>query len=327
MAGGVFPFGLGGQAAAGPAGPGLGFPPAQVHGRMVAGQAPGLAEALLQHGAVADLLDVARRTAGTVGAVGMRLQPFPASGGPAFLAVVSVIVDEFGKLAPADRLGIDLERRQLDRVRAALVVGHKAAISRAQLPARGGQRQWFACGVAGLGLQRQGQPQALRLLQRLLQRGFFLHQAQAVEVQRLVIVLRLVQQAQRQFQRFQQVGTHRLGRRQRQRPQVGRFLLGIAPELIGLRVQRGQRAGRAVGQATAPALQIARDPALLKPGQAAQFPQQRVQAQLLRQRLRIGQGLDLAVQRQAAVAHIHQRQRQALASGVAQGLGQVVGSG
>ena len=63
--GGALPFHLAGQTPAGPAAPGIGLPPAHMHGRLGAHHAQTLAKAGLQHRAAghADLLHKARSAA------------------------------------------------------------------------------------------------------------------------------------------------------------------------------------------------------------------------------------------------------------------------
>ena len=115
-----FPFHFGGQAPAGPAAPGLGLVPADVHHRLRERHAHQAAVALLQH-ALAHLVDMARH------APAFALQPGPAVVGPPALLVVAAVLDELAVLRPADRLGVDLELGNAHLVRPLLVVEHEAA--------------------------------------------------------------------------------------------------------------------------------------------------------------------------------------------------------
>ena len=89
--GGQIPFHFIGQAPTGPAAPGIGLVPGQVHGRLSHRHAHQLAEALRQH-AVAQLVDMARR------APSLALQPLPALRVPELLRVVATVFDELREL-------------------------------------------------------------------------------------------------------------------------------------------------------------------------------------------------------------------------------------
>ena len=115
-----FPLGLGGQAPAGPAAPGLRLVAADMHGGLRRADALHLPLSLHQH-ALAHLFDVARRAAR------LGLHPGPALGRPPLRVVVAAVGGEFGITRPADGLGVDLELGDRHLVRPALVVGHETA--------------------------------------------------------------------------------------------------------------------------------------------------------------------------------------------------------
>src|SRR5204863_5163951 len=112
---GSFPLGLARQSPPRPAAPRVGLVPADVDRGMCRRHAREHAEATLQD-AVAHLVDVARRAAR------FALEPRPAGLAPVGALVVAAVLDELAVLRPGDRLRVDLELGDRDRVRLALVV-------------------------------------------------------------------------------------------------------------------------------------------------------------------------------------------------------------
>src|SRR4029079_11506710 len=94
------------------AAPGLGLVPGDVHRSLRRGDAREDAEAALQD-AVAHLVDVAAR------APRVALEPRPAGVAPVRAIVIAAVLDEFAVLCPGDRLRVDLELGDRDRVRRA----------------------------------------------------------------------------------------------------------------------------------------------------------------------------------------------------------------
>src|ERR1019366_1317557 len=123
-----FPLGLARQAPAGPAAPRIGLVPADVRDRFGLRHARQSAEAVLQH-AMPPLIDVARRPPR------MALDPGPAVLVPMRTIVVAAILDKLAVLRPRDRLGVDLELGDRDRMRLALLVEAKAGGTGARQPA------------------------------------------------------------------------------------------------------------------------------------------------------------------------------------------------
>ena len=137
-------------------------------------------------------------------------------------------------------------------------------------------------------------------------------QAQAVKVQGVIVAIGFFKQLQRAFQRVQQIGAAIGHVRHVQRPaRVMRHVVRIPPAVcVGL---DGRLAGlRRVATRAPRALQVAANPALLKPGDMAQFPQRRVE----RGEQRYGKTgflqrvLVLPKKVQRMIARVHQRERQ-----------------
>ena len=209
---GHFPLNLGWQASTRPAAPGIGLPPAHVHGRLIAQHAPGRTKTGLHDRAAGhtNLLDIAR--AATPLCAAHLLQPVPAAGLPELGPVIPAVINKLDKLGPADGLGVDLELGYPDLVRAQLVVKSKTCAGRtAQLPDGGRHQHGLAQRHGGgcEGLQHgfvQRQPQRLRGVGQRFGMHVFVKQAQPVEVQGRVVVARFFQQLQRAFQGVKQVG-------------------------------------------------------------------------------------------------------------------------
>ena len=194
--------------------------------------------------------------------------------------------DEGQVVGPAQHLAVDLARRHWHRMRAEFVVEGEACSStwRPQRPVTTRQRQ------------RPGGSNRLRLPARVshrnaqglrhVQRGFMVHvfveQAQAVEVQAVVVFRAGQKQVEALRQAIRQVCPCGLRTWQRQIPAGGLCDVAGVVQRVGVAPHGGQAQCEGVGRSAAQALGVAPDPVRLEPADVPQFPQRRVQLHALR---------------------------------------------
>ena len=139
-----FPFDLCRQTAPSPAAPGVGFPPGQVHGWLIAQHAARLTKTGLHHGATgyANLLNIARRTPAFI--CSQTSKPLPAISVPKLGPVVATVIDKLNKLRPGHGLSVNLELRHLNHVLWFFIVKSKTGFRvSAHLPQRCRNQHWL----------------------------------------------------------------------------------------------------------------------------------------------------------------------------------------
>ena len=260
------PLGLGGQAAARPAAPGLGLQGAdEGHGQ--AGARPGLQ------------LLVPRRA--------LLLAPGPAGLAPPAPFGVAVL-QEGQELVPSQRLRVDVEGRHAFVAVAELVVegeaGRGGGAAELELVALDAQRGGWCRQRPRLPARiGHGQAQAQRHVQRGLVVHVLVQQRQAEGVERVVAVVgRVGQQGQGGLELLRELGLRRGRVGQRQRPARG--VRHGARVVQRVRIGPHGRAARPAGvgaRALAPGGE-ARCPPALEPADVAQLPQRRVELGALR---------------------------------------------
>ena len=254
---------------------------------------------------------VARRGAGLGLAPGAG-RPWP----PARL-VVATLLDKGQVVLPAQHLGVDRSRRQVDLVCPQLIVEGKGIVGRA---AQGPVASGHADGWAGFGQGPtlpawvgQRDAQGLGHVDGGLVVHVFMGQAQAVEVQAGGVGMLALKQGQVVGQAIGQALAQGVRVGQRQGPTAGvRHAAGVK-QGVGTGPAAGLTRHIRVGGHTAAAVRVARQPPVLKPADVPQLPQRRVEVgpvghaqALLRQggfeRGKRGQGVAPAVlQRQGQV--------------------------